>query len=63
MKKSFKMFDTDNSGDIEVFELIKMFYKNGVSEDACKDLSNTMDVNKDGKISYEEFSEAMKKII
>ena len=45
LKLSFKMFDTDDSGDIEIFELIKMFYKNGVSEESCKYMFNQIDKN------------------
>ena len=46
------MFDTDNSGDIEVFELIKMFYKNGNSIETCKYMMQQVDQDDDGKISY-----------
>lgn len=31
---AFKMLDRDASGEIELFELIKIFYKSGVSKEA-----------------------------
>ena len=40
---TFKMFDTDDSGDIEVFELIRMFYKNGVPIESCKYMIKQVD--------------------
>jgi hypothetical protein len=37
------MFDNDDNGDIEIYELIKMFYKNGVSEASCKYIFKKID--------------------
>ena len=54
------MLDTDDSGDIEVFELIKMFYKNGVPIESCKYMIKQVDQDDDGKISYEEFADTMR---
>jgi hypothetical protein len=58
MKKVFKAFDTDNSGFIDSNELIQVAKELGrnLSNDELEECLKDLDQNKDGKISYEEFS-------
>ncbi len=59
---TFAMFDNDDSGEIELFELIKLFYKSGVSKETWEYMFNEIDTNGDGVVSFEEFSVAMMKM-
>lgn len=58
MKKVFKSFDTDNSGFIDSQELAQVSKELGrqLSNDELEECLKDLDQNKDGKISYEEFS-------
>ncbi len=67
LRFAFRYFDKDNSGIIEFQEVKEMFEKNlsgekGV-EEALKKIVSEVDVNSDGKISFEEFEIIMKKMI
>ncbi|XP_024529122.1 calcium-dependent protein kinase 2 [Selaginella moellendorffii] len=57
---AFKQFDTDNSGFISVEELEQALYRYGmVDEGMIKDIIKEVDVNKDGRIDYNEFATMM----
>ena len=53
------MIDEDGSGSIDVYELIKMFYKTGAPTEAWKYLFDTIDKNGDGEIDIDEFVECI----
>ena len=59
MTKSFKAFDKDNSGFIDINELKDVSKELGRPLDAAEleECMKDLDQNKDGKISYEEFSQ------
>jgi hypothetical protein len=59
MKKVFKAFDTDNSDYIDSAELKEVAKELGKPLDAAEldECLKDLDQNKDGKISYEEFSQ------
>lgn len=68
IKFSFLFFDKDQNGEITTDEikeiLIKSFNKDVKShEDSIKSIITEVDVNKDGKISYEEFKKMMNSIL
>ena len=60
---SFDKYDKDKSGYIEEAELkevinemaIQLHIKSDISQDDVKKVLNSIDINKDGKISKEEF--------
>ena len=67
LKFAFRFFDKDNSGLIELKE-IETVFKNSVNdkehmEDAFNKIIFEVDKNRDGKISFEEFSKVMKKML
>ena len=67
LKFAFRFFDKDNSGKIDFNEVEKVF-KNSVTdkthvEDALNKIIKEVDLNRDGKISFEEFSRVMKKML
>src|SRR3569833_436226 len=59
MKKVFKSFDTDNSGYIDSQELKDVAAELGRPLDAgeVEECLKDLDMNKDGKISYDEFKQ------
>ena len=60
----FKSFDKDKSGFIEKKELITLFHNLGyrtITEEDIKKFLAGIDLNSDGKISFEEFLKLMKK--
>ena len=67
LKFAFRFFDKDNSGKIDLKE-IETVFKNSVSdkehmEEAFNKIIFEVDKNRDGKISFEEFSKVMKKML
>ena len=68
MKYAFDYFDTDNSGDITLSEIEAKFFQTSKnqtpnSKKELKNLFDKIDINGDGKISFEEFSIMIKDII
>ena len=67
LKFAFKFFDKDDSGEITIDEIEDLFYKNIKDKKNVKDIFKKIieeaDINKDGKISFREFTKIMKKII
>jgi calcium-dependent protein kinase len=67
LKFAFKFFDKDDSGEITIDEIEELFYKNIKDKKNVKDIFKKIieeaDINKDGKISFREFTKIMKKII
>ena len=61
IKFTFNFFDKDRSGEITVEELTDIFGKN--NEDQLIQIVNEVDLDKNGKIDFEEFREMMIKII
>ncbi len=59
LSKAFKMFDEDESGEIEIGELKAMFGSQGIDEQVWEQMLREVDDNDDGVISYEEFVEIM----
>ncbi|KAJ4802980.1 Calcium-dependent protein kinase [Rhynchospora pubera] len=60
--KAFKYFDKDDSGYITKDELQKAMSEYGMGDDATIDeVLNDVDVDKDGRINYEEFVTMMRK--
>merc|ERR1712173_309019 len=55
----FNVLDEDGDGEITVKELLKVF-GTACTEQEVKDMIKEVDINKDGVLSYEEFSQAMK---
>ena len=67
LKFAFRFFDKDNSGKIDYEEIEKIFRKsvtdkNHIDESLNKIIYET-DPNRDGKISFNEFSMVMKKML
>jgi Ca2+-binding EF-hand superfamily protein len=61
IRKTFELFDEDNSGSVDKYELfyaMKMLGK-PLSKQEVDSLFENFDVNKDGELNFEEF----KKII
>lgn len=56
-KKSFKKFDQDGNGYIDKDELRRVLCGNGrkMSEAEAETLFNEADVDRDGRLSYDEF--------
>ena len=67
LKFAFRFFDKDNSGKIDIGEIEKVFKKSIIDlnhvEEALNKIIYEVDVNRDGKISFEEFSKVMKKML
>ena len=64
---AFRFFDKDNSGKI-TFKEIETVFKNSVTdkdnmEKALNKIIFEVDINRDGKISFEEFAAVMKKML
>ena len=59
LKKCFLMFDTDNSGEIDLNELKDMFNSIGIPYDVWEDILMEVDEDGNGSISFEEFIEIM----
>ena len=67
LKFAFRYFDKDDSGKI-TFKEIETVFKNSVTdkehmEEALNKMIFEVDINRDGKISFEEFSKVMKKML
>ena len=67
LKFAFRFFDKDNSGKI-TFKEIETVFKNSVKdkehmEESLNKIIFEVDINRDGKISFEEFSRVMKKML
>ena len=67
LKFAFRFFDRDNSGKIDIVEIEKVFKKSvndqNHIEQALYKILYEVDSNRDGKISFEEFSLVMKKML
>lgn len=64
LKFAFNMFDKDKNGTISRQELRSHFETYEKKEDALwNEIFAEVDQNGDGEITYEEFSESMKKVI
>lgn len=64
MKKAFAMLDADHSGYITIDELRGVFeVSNKKSNALWTDIMDEVDLDRDGLISYDEFSVAMYKVI
>ncbi len=67
LKFAFRFFDKDNSGNIDINEIGKVFKKsitdqNNV-EQALYKILYEVNSDRDGKITFEEFSIVMKKML
>ena len=67
LKFAFRYFDKDNSGEITIDEIEKLFYesipdKKKVDE-AIRNIIQEVDINNDNKITFHEFSFMMKKMV
>ena len=67
LKFAFRFVDKDDSGQI-TFSEIETVFKNSISdkehmEEALNKIISEVDINRDGKISFEEFSRVMKKML
>ena len=67
LKFAFRFFDKDDSGKI-TFSEIETVFKNSVTdkehmEEAFNKIIFEVDINRDGQISFEEFSRVMKKML
>ena len=66
---SFNYFDKDNNGEITYDEVKNKFFQNDKNKNSLKaqeqlkNAFNEIDINGDGKLSFEEFGEMMKNII
>ncbi|XP_062273978.1 serine/threonine-protein phosphatase with EF-hands 2 [Scomber scombrus] len=62
----FRIVDTDNSGFItmedfrQTWQLLSVYLKMEITEEAISDLAVTIDTNRDGSIDIEEFMEAFR---
>ena len=67
LKFAFRFFDKNDSGKIDLHEIETVFKKSVVDKEHIEDALNKIifevDVNRDGKISFEEFSKVMKKML
>lgn len=66
LRAAFRMFDTDNSGKIDMKELNTLLsgeeFKDVYSEKELRQAIAEVDDNGDGEIDYEEFLDMMKGI-
>ena len=67
LKFAFRFFDKDNSGKIDIKE-IETVFKDSITdkqhiEESLYKIIFEVDKNRDGKISFEEFSKVMKKML
>ena len=67
LKFAFRFFDKDDSGNI-TFAEIENIFKNSVTdqehiEEGLNKIIDEVDINRDRKISFEEFSKVMKKML
>jgi calcium-dependent protein kinase len=61
---AFKLLDADNSGTISIEELKHGFDSHGEKDDEIwKEIMAEADKNKDGQISFEEFTEVMSSLM
>ena len=68
LKFAFNYFDRDSSGDITFEEIKKRFLQNSKNanqkvDEELRKIFDSIDINKDGSISFEEFCKMMKNII
>ena len=68
LKFAFNYFDRDSSGDITFEEIKKRFTQNSnnsnpIVEQELKEIFDSIDINKDGSISFGEFCKMMKNIM
>ena len=67
LKFAFGFFDKDNSGKITFNEIAEVYEKSIPDkknvEKALNNIMNEVDINRDGKISFDEFSKVMKKML
>ena len=67
LKFAFRFFDKDNSGKIELKEIVTVFKKSVTDKEHMEEAFNKIifevDKNRDQKISFEEFSKVMKKML
>jgi calcium-dependent protein kinase len=68
LRFAFRYFDRDGSGEITPDEIKSVFFQNNIQSDSnidrkLKKIFGEVDVNNDGKISFEEFSHVMKSIL
>ena len=58
------MIDQDKNGSLSIQELKNVFELNGMKDKALwKSIMNEVDMNKDGKISFEEFTTVMTNVV
>ncbi|CAH8652432.1 unnamed protein product [Heterobilharzia americana] len=60
-KKIFKYLDKNNDGVVSYQELRSEMMSQGVAEKLIKEVMDSLDLNKDNKVTFEEFLEAVKK--
>jgi len=66
LRTAFQMFDTDNSGKIDINEVTQLLggeqFKESVDMDQVTNMIKEVDDNGDGEIDFEEFLVMMRKI-
>lgn len=61
---AFQMMDLDKNGSLTIDELKTVFELNGAKDDSLwKQVMTEVDKNKDGIISFEEFTQVMQLIV
>ena len=69
MLRAFKSFDKDHDGEITLEEVKNKFFLNDKNRNSAKAQEqlqqsfNEIDINGDGKLSFEEFGKMMENII